>query len=90
MSWLVTLKAKLYAASVVVGLFLIAVARYFFIKHERNKLRDFKKKAEAQIEAIQRGREVDAEIDSEYSDLKREADADIEAGKVPEHLTRDR
>lgn len=77
MNWL-SLKAKLYA----LGGVLLTVTAFFLrlkhVKHQRDKYKEHADIYKNQVEQKKKVDKVDAEIESEYSDKRREAKASDE------------
>ena len=83
MNWIYSRLAAIGAALAALGL---AVGRYFMVKKQRDMAR-------AERDYLAAGRderidfdELEAEIDSEYSDLKRNSDNENDRGEMPRHI----
>lgn len=84
MGWI---KARIYAIGAALLLALVAIARFF--KFQRDNARRDRDRYKAQVDEQLNFNAIEAEIDSEYSDLARESRKDVKEGEMPGHI-RDR
>lgn len=82
------LKAKRWAwlIGAAVLAVLAAIVRIKTLEYQRDRARYRAEHAEAQLDWHADVAEADSEISNEYSELRERAEADKEAGKVPENL----
>lgn len=86
MNWLYTRFAAIGAALAAIA---IAVARYFQVKAQRDSARAERDYLDAVVDERKAFDEIEAEVDAEYSDLKRESERANKNGEMPRNI-RDR
>lgn len=79
-------KIKSYALLLLSGIAAVLAIAVKLYKGRADKLEHQRDKYRAQARQAQEIAEAEAEIESEYSDAKREADRDIEEGRLPDSL----
>lgn len=83
---LLSLKARLLAFGAAILTVIGFIFRFRYVKGQRDRFRQEASDAKAALEYQQAVIESDAEIEAEYSDLKREADRDIADDKMPANI----
>lgn len=81
---LTILKSKIYAIGAVLIAALLTVVK--FLVWRNSALKEKVETAEANLQLREETDRIDAEIESDFSDLRREAQKDIKAGEIPAHL----
>ncbi len=81
-----TQRARLYALGAGLLAFVAFFVRFQAVKAQRDRAVERAKKEKARADQAQKVIAADAEIENEFSDLKREADRAIKAGEMPEHI----
>ena len=82
MNWLTQTKLWAIAAGIVAAL----VAYLKIVTEQRNRARAKAKAEAARADQAEDIAAADEEIEHKYSDLQRESDRDIKAGKMPDNI----
>lgn len=77
-------KPRLIAAGIFLLTVLAAIARHKYVLDRLDKAIEAKEAAEREVKERRAIDRSDAEIESKYSDLEREAERDLKAGKMPD------
>jgi len=83
---LLNLKAKLFAAGAILLTVLGFLVRLKVVTKQRDKAKQAATKYKLWSERQTKTAEIDAEIESKYSDLKRQTRQDLKDDKIPDHL----
>jgi len=78
------IKAKLLAIFGAINVVLLAVVTFF--ARRASALKDANEQLEADIDFKENVAVRDSELDSDYSDKRREAKEELDDGEIPEHL----